>query len=131
MTTVAEHLDPEVPADLDALKAYLGVSGTAEDPRLKLWFASAIRAADKYLEQDFVDADGNDVDPPSSVVTGVYEFVKAVRGVYKRPAGVSSTKTMNLSTTYSDSPALALGYEAAVAFWHMDKADLTTAGRLL
>lgn len=89
------------------LKAYLGVSGSAEDASLQLWLASATDAADRFLNNDFVDDAGSDIPIPDAVRLGVFEWIRLARqtmGASGLPIGavaVASVKTGDLSESYT------------------------------
>ena len=87
MTTLAEYLTPKF-TDLTAtvgttpmpgIRTYLG-SAASEDSITLAYFSAGVDWCNQKLsERDFVDSDGNDIDPPDSCVLGVYEYARVLR----------------------------------------------------
>ena len=101
-----------------ALKAHLGISGTAEDTTLAMLLDAACREADAFLGATaFEDEDGLDITIPGSVYLGVYEWVKLARADFGLRPELSAVTTAQLSETYAR-PRSAKSYTEAVKhFW--------------
>jgi hypothetical protein len=117
MATLLQYLDPD---NITGLKVYLGIAlgDTSEDDRLKQWWRSGIfRCNEKLSRRDFTEADGFPDDlPPEDVVTGVYEFCKAMREVWRRSSGQKRRKTGAVEEEWTeDSPHA--GQRAMAAAW--------------
>lgn len=86
-----------------ALKAYLGISGTAEDTNLQLWLEASAEMADQYLERTFtytapeVPADA----VPKNVEIGCYEFCKFIRERNLINTATTMVKTDRLQENYA------------------------------
>jgi hypothetical protein len=115
-----------------ALKAYLGISGSAEDASLTLWLAAAAEDCDDYVGPTaFVDDDGEDVTHPVKIRVGIYEWVGAMRAWRARAerAGLASVSTGALSESYSgDREGMRLARAVAASFWGASVADVSLMG---
>jgi hypothetical protein len=96
-----------------ALKAYLGITGSAEDTNLTAWLAAAAADCDDYVGHDWTDDDGADVDHSALVPLGIYTWVGTMRAWHARrdAPGVASVTTGGWSESY----ALAMGQGIASA----------------
>ena len=86
-----------------ALKAYLGITGGAEDTNLTLWIDAAAQDCDEHLKgEDFIDDDDVDISHPAGIRLGIYEWVRAYRLWFKsnRQAGLTQKTTGPLRETY-------------------------------
>jgi hypothetical protein len=109
VTTLLEYLDRTADLDLDigttpipGIEPYLGVDPS--DVHLRAQYAEAIDWVHQALsERDFVDDDGNDVNPDDAVVLGVYAYVRATRDLDARGStGTKKTKTGAREEEYAD-----------------------------
>lgn len=133
MATVVDTYSWGDQDDRHALKAYLEIQpeDTTEDSMLEPWYTEALRKADEWLDEPFVDSLGVDVPHPPGIIVGVWEYVKAMRDRYGNRSGAKSVKTGQLSETYGDggySGAAAL--KAAMKHWWPHKRDITVAGMM-
>ena len=100
MTTLAAYLasvdiDASPVVGLPSCSTYVG-SAVAEATKVRVWYQSAIAWCDaKLSSRDFTAA------PPVPCILAVYEYVKAMRDIYGRGAGVSEVATGQRSETYS------------------------------
>lgn len=109
MTTVLEYLDrTDVTSTvgttpIPGIATYLDVD-VADHPVLKAQYGEAIDWVHETMsERDFVDDDGNDVNPPDAVVLGVYAYVRATRDLDARGStGTKKTKTGAREEEYAD-----------------------------
>lgn len=111
-----------------AFRAALGVA-TGEDAYLEALLEAAADAADTFIDRDWTDANGDDVDIPKKVIQGVYEWATVVYAA--RPSTTSTqppgailtkVKTNVIEETYAAAPGAVATTEAqalAVArlFW--------------
>jgi len=100
-----------------ALKSYLKVVDVSEDEFLQRWLKSATRSADRYLKNAFEDADGNDIELPTDIETGVFEFVRLLRETRDRPFSLTSKKVGDLSETYANGEVTPKTIVDAVKSW--------------
>lgn len=109
MTTLLEYLDRTADLDLPigttpipGIEPYLGVDSS--DVHLRAQYGEAIDWVHETMsERDFVDDDGNDVNPPDAVVLGVYAYVRATRDLDARGStGTKKTKTGAREEEYAD-----------------------------
>ncbi len=94
------------------IKAYLGVSGSAEDVKLQLYLAAAVDQGDAFCNNFFTDDDlvtGVDVAHEPQIKLGVFEFIKILRSSTNRGFAVTSRKTGDLSEGYAYSTRIAGG----------------------
>ncbi len=120
MATLAEYLDR---TDLTALKAYLGITGTGEDTQLRQWYGTAIDWCNiKLSRRDFTAAEGFTGDvPPDQVVTGVYEYVGAMRdSVVRIRGGIRKSKTGARETEYFGPEAGRTNMAGLAAWPHLE-----------
>jgi hypothetical protein len=116
------------------LKAYLGLTGSAEDAQLQLWLTSAAEDCDNYTGNDFTDADGSPITHPKSIELGIYEWVKNFRSWYdpERNAGLSQVQTGPLREMYrggvSGTDGSILARSAAFPHWYPSKVDVSLEG---
>ena len=87
-------------------KAYLDITGTAEDKRLEPWLGVAAKEADRYIDIDIVDANGDDADLDNDVIfagikIGVFEWVKLFRQMFPRLFGLKKAKTDHVEKGFS------------------------------
>ncbi len=115
-----------------ALKAYLGLTGSAEDAFLTLWLASAAEDCDDFVGPTaFEDDDGVDIAHPTKIRVGIYEWVGAMRAWRARAgqAGLASVSTGNLSESYSaDKEGARLARAVAASFWGASVVDVSLMG---
>lgn len=105
-------------------RAALGVA-TGEDDYLEALLDAATEAADTFIDRDWTDDDGADIDIPKRVIQGVYEWSRVVRGATNgngAPVGVSSVKVGDNSVSYAASSVTRvdlsdLALSAARMFW--------------
>lgn len=88
--------------DLDELKSYLGITGSSYDTLLTDLFAASKEAADEYLNNDFLDDDGSELDIPRQVKYGCYLWVGGESRIpgLAHIAGVQSVKTGDIQVVY-------------------------------
>jgi hypothetical protein len=114
------------------LKQFLGVSGTAEDALLEFWLESSAEMGDQYLERDFVDSTGVDIDPPKNTVLGCFAYVRVMRDWQLRQnTDLKKVKTGQLEEEYGISgsdAAKSSAFEAAARYWYPWKTDVSLAG---
>jgi hypothetical protein len=69
---------------------------------LELYFDGAVEEADEFLNNDFIDADENDIPIPSRVKIGVYKLIKLAvnAGDAGRAGDETSINTDGLSVGY-------------------------------
>ena len=91
------------------LKAFCGVSGSAEDSNLQLWLGAMAVAADSYL--GITDDDDEFTTLPDPVKLAVFLAVQSLRQRHGRPDGLSSSSTSSLSESYR----VAFSSDAALA----------------
>lgn len=90
-------------ATLEArIRAFLNIpSGNDDD--LEELFDTAVRAADRYMNNFFLDADGNDIDPlPKGVLRGVLVYMASAMDVDDEgiTEGTASVKTGDLAQAW-------------------------------
>ena len=88
------------------LKTYLGITGISEDARLEPWLAVAAKEADRYIDVDIVDANGDDADLDGDVnfvgiKIGVFEWIKYFRQMFPRLFGLNKAKTDHVEKGFS------------------------------
>lgn len=93
-------LDPD-----DEVKPYLGLLPTdmTFDWLLSILVPAALRAADDYLHNPFLDADGVELDIPDTVKTGVLRWIKvqfAITTTGSSSGTVLSERAGDLARTY-------------------------------
>lgn len=116
------------------LKAYLGVTGTAEDDNLQLWLTAAAEDCDFYTGNDFTDGDGDPITHPVSIRVGIYEWVKHFRSWYdpNRNAGATEISTGPLREKYQGgnvgTDGSILARAAAQPHWYPSKIDISLEG---
>lgn len=98
------------------LREFLDIpSGSDND--LQELLDAATRAADRYMNNHFLDSDGGDIDPlPLSVQRGVLEWIKIMTTTADLVPGAATVKTGDLMQSFVGGP----GFDA-------DKAALRQA----
>lgn len=129
MATLVDTYTPLAVVETD-LKAYLGITGTAEDPFLEGWLSAACLCGDSYIGQDFTDATGADITHPPAIRQGVFEWIRVARS-FKQAAiapGLTSVKTKDLAQGFAGAVTAKSGVDigeaakmAAAPFWHTSR----------
>lgn len=102
MATVAETLTWEdVRADL---AEYIGVDEEDLSVAYEMRFLAAVDLADAFLNNPFEDDDGVDIDLPTAVKLGVFEWVRKMASL--PVGGKLSEKTGDLQATWSANAAM-------------------------
>lgn len=85
----------------------------------QMLFDAALNDADEYLNNDFVDADGEDLEFPTLVKIGVYEWVKTSTQM-PSVSGLEREKVGDLEAEYN--PRLVMTFETIYKrFWERYK----------
>lgn len=106
MATAADTFDWD--GTKAALKAYLAISGDAEDTWLEPWLAAAAKDCDDFCGWYYLDFDDERVDAtpdnPAAdplILLGIYEWVRAYRAAFHGiPTGVKAARTGAISVTF-------------------------------
>lgn len=61
--------------DVEVVKEHLRIDGDADDATIGIYIAAAKRQADRFCQNPFVDADGEDEDIPEDVAQWILEAV--------------------------------------------------------
>lgn len=87
------------------LKSRLDIGDSSEDENLTDWLAIATEAADQFLENPFDDStrypSGLTIGDPRTILAGIVKFVRIIRELERRPFGLTSAKTDQLSESYA------------------------------
>ncbi len=100
MTTLADHLatigiDDAPVTGLPSCAVYVG-STVAERQQVEIWYRAGVDWCDaKLSSRDFTGT------PPTPCFLAVFEYVKAMRDIYGRSAGLSQVTTGSRSETYA------------------------------
>lgn len=120
----------------DNLKNYLGIplGDATEDERLEFWWTPALEDCDNFTGNTFVDADGNDIEHPKSILLGLYEWIKAFRSWWnpRRNAGTTEITTGPLREKFrggnDGTDGRSLAHDEAKPHWYPSKVDVSLMG---
>lgn len=87
----------------DRIRAYVGACDVSDDSTLEELLNVAVVWLDAYLENNFVDSDGNDIAIPLGVLNAVWEAVKVLFEAYTSGVapGVTGVRTRDLSQNWA------------------------------